>query len=443
MPSDLFLGIDVGTSGCRAVAITADGVVVARSRASLPEPQHQGEAIEQNPEDWWQALKQALQELFHAVPARAIRAIAVDGTSGTVLLVDSTGEPLTPALLYNDSRSQMEAKAIAAKAPPTNGVLGATSGLAKLLHLQTYPQASRAAYLLHQADWIAFRLGAPLGISDENNCLKTGYDPCQRHWPDWLDTLGVRRRLLPSVVPPGTVMGTVNRESVEALGLSPQAAIVAGTTDSVAAFIATGASQPGDAVTSLGSTLALKVASEQPVFAPEYGVYSHRLGNLWLAGGASNSGGIVLRQYFTQTQLDQMTPRLRPGQPTGLDYYPLPRPGERFPVNDSQHPPRLTPRPAEDLVFFQGILESIARIENQGYRQLQDLGAPFPQSIKTAGGGANNLAWTQIREQILQLPVTMAHETEAAYGSALLAGGKGVGWGKGVRHNISAINRSS
>lgn len=421
MPSDLFLGIDIGTSGCRAIAIAASGAIVARSRASLPAPQHQGEAVEQDPEDWWQAVKQALQDLFHTVPAKAVRAIAVDGTSGTVLLVDSAGAPLTPALLYNDSRSRIEAKAIAAEAPPTNGVLGATSGLAKLLHLQTHPQAGYAACLLHQADWLAFCLGAPLGVSDENNCLKTGYDPCQRSWPGWLDTLGVRRELLPSVVPPGTVIGTVNRAHAEAFGLPPQAALVAGTTDSVAAFIATGADQPGDAVTSLGSTLAIKVASEQPVFGPEYGVYSHRLGNLWLAGGASNSGGAVLRQYFTQAQLDEMTPRLRPGQPTGLDYYPLPSPGERFPVNDPQYTPRLTPRSAEDLSFFQGILEGIARIEMQGYRRLHDLGAPFPCSVKTAGGGASNLAWTQIREQILQLPVTVARETEAAYGSALLA----------------------
>lgn len=421
MPRDLFLGIDIGTSGCRAVAITANGTIVARGRAPLPAPRQQGEASEQDPEDWWQAVKQTLQTLLCSVPAKAVRAIAVDGTSGTVLLVDPAGAPLTPALLYNDSRSRVEAKAIAAQAPPASGVLGATSGLAKLLHLQTHPQAGCAACLLHQADWLAFRLGAPLGISDENNCLKTGYDPCQRRWPDWLDKLDVRRELLPSVVPPGTVIGTVRRAHIEAFGLPPQTALVAGTTDSVAAFIATGANQPGEAATSLGSTLALKVASKQPVFEPEYGVYSHRLGNLWLAGGASNSGGAVLRQYFTQAQLDEMTPRLRPGQPTGLDYYPLPRPGERFPMNDSQYPPRLTPRPAEDLGFFQGILEGIARIENQGYHRLRDLGAPFPRSVKTTGGGASNPAWTQIREQILQLPVTMARETEAAYGSALLA----------------------
>lgn len=421
MPRELFIGIDLGTSGCRAAAITEGGAIAARSSIPLAAPRQRGEAIEQNPEDWWRGVKQALHSLFHAVPAKAVRAIAVDGTSGTVLLVDPKGKPLTRALLYNDSRSRTEAQIIATQAPPTSGVLSATSGLAKLLYLQALSQSRQAAYLLHQADWIAYRLGAPLGISDENNCLKTGYDPCQRGWPAWLDQLGIRRELLPSVVPPGTAIGTVSGAIAETFGLLPQTTLVAGTTDGVAAFIATGAHQPGDAVTSLGTTLVLKIASQQPVFGPEYGIYSHRLGNLWLVGGASNSGGAVLQQYFTQTQLDEMTPHLQPDQSTGLDYYPLPGPGERFPINASQYPPRLTPRPLEDLIFFQGILEGIARIEKQGYDRLHILGAPFPRSVTTVGGGASNVAWSQIREQILQIPVTIAHETEAAYGSALLA----------------------
>ncbi|KFI22665.1 FGGY-family carbohydrate kinase [Nitrosococcus oceani] len=421
MSSDLFLGIDMGTSGCRIIAINEMGEIRGRSHVSLPPPQRQGRAIEQDPEQWWQAIKQAFTNLFQEVPAKAVRSLAVDGTSGTVVLVDKKGSPLTPALLYNDSRNHAEAHLIAEQAPPHSGALGPTSSLAKLLYLQTRPEALQAAYLLHQADWIAFRLGAKLGISDENNCLKTGYDSNQQEWPDWLDRVGVRRELLPTVVPPGTLIGTIDPSHTETFQIPPQAKLVAGTTDSIAAFIATGAGKPGDAVTSLGSTLALKVASERPIFSAKYGIYSHRLGRLWLAGGASNSGGVVLRQYFTQAQLDEMTPHLQPQQITGLNYYPLPAQGERFPVPDPHYSPCLAPRPRDDITFFQAILEGIARIEAQGYRQLQSLGAPFPSLVKTTGGGAHNPAWLQIREHTLRVPVIAAHETEAAYGSALLA----------------------
>ncbi|ADJ28339.1 FGGY-family carbohydrate kinase [Nitrosococcus watsonii] len=421
MSPDLFLGIDLGTSGCRIIAINERGEIQGRSHVPLPPPRRQGMAIEQNPAQWWQAIKQALTSLFQTVPAKAVRSLAVDGTSGTVVLVDRNGNPLTPALLYNDSRSHAEARLIAEQALPHSGALGPTSSLAKLLYLQSCPEALQAAYLLHQADWIAFRLGAKLGISDENNCLKTGYDSIRQEWPDWLSRVGVRRELLPAVVPPGALIGTIDPSHTETFQISPQAKLVAGTTDSIAAFIATGAEKPGDAVTSLGSTLALKVASEHPIFSAKHGIYSHRLGKLWLAGGASNSGGVVLRQHFTQAQLDKMTPHLQPQQTTGLNYYPLPAQGERFPIPDPHYSPRLTPRPLDNVTFFQAILEGIARIEAQGYRQLQLLGAPFPSLVKTTGGGARNPAWLQIREQTLRVPVITACETEAAYGSALLA----------------------
>ena len=108
-------------------------------------------------------------------------------------------------------------------------------------------------------------------------------------------------------------------------------------------------------------------------------------------------------------------------EPTGLDYYPLVSEGERFPVNDPGLAPRLLPRPTEDAVFFQGILEGIAHIELRGYRKLAELGAPWPEKVITTGGGAANAAWRTIRSQLLGIPVVAAGHQEAAYGAALLA----------------------
>ncbi|MDH5184977.1 MAG: FGGY-family carbohydrate kinase, partial [Gammaproteobacteria bacterium] len=103
------------------------------------------------------------------------------------------------------------------------------------------------------------------------------------------------------------------------------------------------------------------------------------------------------------------------------DYYPLSVSGERFPVKDADYPPRLSPRPDSDIVFFQAILEGIADIERQAYRLLQRLGAPYPKRIISLGGGARNTAWTTIRENKLSANVVTAKQTEAAYGAALLA----------------------
>jgi sugar (pentulose or hexulose) kinase len=202
--------------------------------------------------------------------------------------------------------------------------------------------------------------------------------------------------------------------------------VIAGTTDSTAAVIAAGARQIGEAVTSLGSTLVVKILASAAINVPEYGVYSHRYGDSWLVGGASNSGGAVLRTLFSDERIRQLTTSLRPDRPTGLDYYPLPGPGERFPVNDPDLAPRLEPRPASDGLFFQGVLEGIARIEAAAYERLASLGAPAPSSVLTLGGGADNPGWTRIRERTLDLPVRAARVTQAAFGAALLALDRGV-----------------
>lgn len=104
-----------------------------------------------------------------------------------------------------------------------------------------------------------------------------------------------------------------------------------------------------------------------------------------------------------------------------MDYYPLPAPGERFPVNDPALPPRMSPRPADDALFFQGLLEGIAGIEAEGYRRLQSLGAPRPSLVLSTGGGAANKGWSRIRERLLGVPVTPTKYQEAAYGAAIVA----------------------
>jgi sugar (pentulose or hexulose) kinase len=375
----------------------------------------------QTPELWWSITRSLLRAVLQEIPGRNVVAIAVDGTSGTVLPIDGKGAPLGPALMYNDARAIEEADGITRQAPAAGAVQGPTSGLAKFLWLKKHVSWTKGCRILNQADWIMGHLLGRYGISDENNCLKLGYDPVQRTWPTWLGSLDLKRNEFPEVYPAGHPVGRIDRSLAGSIGFPHYTQIVTGTTDSVAGLVATGACEPGDAVTSLGSTLVLKVISTVPVFSQEHGVYSHRLGDLWLVGGASNCGGAVLKQYFTQTELDEMETLLQPDRPTELAYYPLPSRGERFPVADPNLVPRLTPRPKDPVRFFQGILEGIARVEKLGYERLQALGAPCPLLVRTVGKGAHNRPWSTIRRNLLGLEVIAAKHTEAAYGTALLA----------------------
>ena len=104
-----------------------------------------------------------------------------------------------------------------------------------------------------------------------------------------------------------------------------------------------------------------------------------------------------------------------------LNYYPLSSPGERFPIQDANYQPRLSPRPKQDIRFFQALLEGMADIEKLAYQRLLELGAPYPKLVKSIGGGSYNAAWSYIREQKLGIPVLLADQEQAAAGSALLA----------------------
>jgi len=226
---------------------------------------------------------------------------------------------------------------------------------------------------------------------------------------------------LPQPVAPGAPLATVSRQRARYLGINPGCRVRAGTTDSIAAFLAAGVSHSGDAVTSLGSTLVLKLLSDTRVESTAHGVYSHWYGSRWLAGGASNAGGTVLRQFFDDRRLAALSEKIDPTVASPLDYLPLPRAGERFPLNDPTLAPRLAPRPADDAEFLHGLLESLARIEAQGYSLLSALGATPVRRVETAGGGAHNPVWARIRQRVIGVPVARATHTEAAYGAALLA----------------------
>ena len=416
-----YLGIDLGTSGIRTFLIDASDHIIAEARTDIRAPLRQGEAIEQDPQIWWQGLCEVLQQLANKTSLASVRALAVAGTSGTILLADKQGQPLHAALMYNDSRAHQQLARLTQVAPANSPVHSASSGLAKLLWLSEQPFARDARYALHQADWIAGTLAGRFGFSDPNNALKTGYDAEHGCWPDWMQQLPRISDWLPKVYSQGQEVCTIDPVIADQFGLPPHTRIIAGTTDSTASFIATGARQVGEAVTALGSTLVLKIIAATPIVNMRFGIYSQPLGKHWLVGGASNSGGAVLQNYFSNEQMLSLEKQLQPDVPTELDYYPLLTKGERFPLNDPEMPPRLSPRPDSDWQFFQGLLESIATIELSGYQRLTESGAPWPSSIRTTGGGASNSAWTQIRARLLNVPLLPVDHSEAAFGAARLA----------------------
>lgn len=407
------LGLDFGSSGARACVVD-DNAEIAHTDRFDYSPQQAP-----SPLGWREALLFLLERMPRAIAGK-LGDIAIDATSATVLLCDGALRPLAPPLSYADARAGAEAGELEAIAPPGHTVCSATSGLAKFLWLTRHSDLSQAAWFLHQADWLAALLTGAGGVSDYHNSLKSGYDVERLCWPDWVLSLP-HAHLLPRVEPPGTAISAMQPALATHFGIAPDCIVRTGTTDSIAAFIAAGAHAPGEGVTSLGTTIVLKLLSERRVESAEFGVYSHRFGKLWLAGGASNAGGSVLRRFFSNDQLAELSARIDPASDSGLDYYPLPSPGERFPINDPLLAPRIGPRPRDDVRYLHGLLQGLTRIEAAGYAKLAELGATPLKSVITGGGGARNSTWLAMRGAQLGVPVSAAAQTDAACGAALLA----------------------
>ena len=415
--SALALGIDIGTSGVRAVLMNSKFDVVAQSSSLMSD----FGANHRSPVVWWKSLESALEQLRLEAPElwSQVLGISVDGTSGTMLALNNEFEPIGDALMYNDPVENPDIlEQIREHAPRESAAHGATSGLAKLMTLQELPGCHR---VLHQADWVLGKFIGKYRWSDENNSLKTGYDPILREWPNWISQTKARRELLPDPKEPGQVTGEIDQKIADRFGLAKDIKIVSGTTDGCAAFLATGATEIGDGVTSLGSTLVVKILSDRPVFAPEYGIYSHRIGDQWLPGGASNTGGNVLTHFFSDEELNRYSRNIYPETQINLDYYPLLKAGERFPINDPAFPPRLEPRPPDDQTFLHGLLLGMSKVEELAYKRLKELGGPDLKSLRTVGGGSKNSVWTTLRQKQIQVPMQNVASDQAAAGAARLA----------------------
>ncbi len=403
-------GLDFGTSGARLC------VIDRRERCLFESSLRYAHARRQGCRDWERALWELLGAMPPDLRAR-VDALSLCATSGSVLWAGRDLRPRGPVLMYHEHR---EADFPADHTGPLDGL----ARLAWLWNQRAGPESLHDALALHQADWLFARLRAgglaQGGISDWHNALKSGADPARCAWGEVASSQAFATRL-PRIVAPGSRVGRVEPLLARRLGLPQGLRLVAGTTDANAAFLASGADRPGLGLSSLGSTLALKLLSPQRIDAPQHGVYSHRFGALWLVSGASRAGGAVLRMLFDDARLRELSTRIDPEADSPLDLVPLPGMGERFPQANPALLPRLEPRPADDVQYLHGLLQALARIEAAGYARLTQLGAPRPDVVLSSGGGAGNAAWTRLRERALGLPVRAARRTEAAFGAARLA----------------------
>jgi len=433
------LGLDLGTGGARVIVVAEDGEVLAMAGAGIERIDGHARLAaegrhEQDPEAWWAAARAALRAALatldqHSGPPCELRALAVDGTSGTLVGVDAAGRPTTPALMYDDGRAIEEARELAGL-QDSGATVSATSGTAKMRWIEGHRPRDfeRTHVFLHQADFVVTRLTGEVGVTDASNALKSGFDLGRGAWATWLDKLPELRARLARVIEPGETIGTIRAEVAEELGLPRGLKIVAGATDGTAAFIASGASRVGEDNTTLGTTLVFKRVAEREVRDPEGLLYCHKLpGQVWLPGAASNVGGGWIREHFGDADLGQLDEAAQALLPTAHLAYPLVSRGERFPFLAPAAEGFCEPPPENPGALYAANLQGIALFERLAYETLDRvLGAPTEgdaPAVFATGGGARSDLWLQLRADVCQRIYHRPACSESAFGSAVLAAG--------------------
>jgi sugar (pentulose or hexulose) kinase len=362
------------------------------------------------------------------VDGESVRALALDATSGTILLTDDNLQSASEALMYDDGRAEKEAREVAEAGESLWAEFGyrmqPSWALPKLLWLwRNRVSDDTGLYLTHQSDFIQNRLAGQRIASDWSNSLKSGYDLFRQQWPHQvLDRLGLPERIFPNVVPPGSSLGSVSREAAEQTGLPAALPIIAGMTDGCAAQIAATGLRTGSWNSVLGTTLVLKGATEKQLHDPHGVVYSHRAPDgRWLPGGASSTGAGSITKHFRKEDLDQLRATAAKRGPTDLVIYPLHGRGERFPFAAPEANAFQLREPQDSAELYRAILQGVAFVERLSFDYLKLLGMPVSGAISISGGAVRDGLWNQIRADVLERSLTIPAVTEPAFGMAMLA----------------------
>jgi sugar (pentulose or hexulose) kinase len=431
---DIWLGLDLGTQSARAIAVSRDGAVLAAASRPLTS-RRDGPRHEQDPEEWWDALAAACRGTIAELPSGSVGATALCGTSGTILLVDEGGDPLTNGVMYDDSRAAEETDRVNEAGRDLWEALGYARmqpswALPKLMWLlREQGELRSGARAAHQPDFIARRLTGHAVPADSSHALKTGYDVINESWPhDVFARLGIPGEVLPDVVRAGSGLGSVCERASQATGIPTGTPVVAGMTDGCAAQLGAGALAIGSWNSVLGTTLVVKGVSHELIRDPAGVVYSHRSPDGgWLPGGASSVGAGVLTARYPGRDLEALNRRAAEREPATVVAYPLVTRGERFPFMAPDAEGFMLGSPVDETDHYAALLQGVAYVERLIFDYLELLGAPTDGDLTLTGGGARSRYWCQLRADVLGRPVRVPRNAEAALGMAVLAASRASG----------------
>jgi xylulokinase len=441
----LFLGLDIGTSGVKAILVSSDGTVVAATTTPLTLSTPRPGWAEQHPDDWWQAAIRSIQDVLAARPNETVEAIGISGQMHSSVFLDRSGNVVRPALLWCDGRTTAECEEITRRAGGEDRLRewvrnAALEGftLPKVLWLRNHePDAyARVATVVLAKDFIRYRLTGGLACEPSDASGTLMFDPARLTWSDEiLAAVDVPRALLPNVGGSADVLGRVTAAAAQATGLRAGTPVVGGGADNACGAAGVGVIAPGEAVASWGTSGTVLAPTAEPLVDPKLRAHTfcHVAPGTWYVMGVVLSAGGAFAWYRDQlardvvgrpgadATLDAEAATIPPGA-DGVTFLPYLQ-GERTPHRDaSARGAFLGLSLAHSRAHLtRAVLEGITFALRDSLSILQDLGLS-PSHLLLTGGGAKSPFIRQLQANVYGVPVSTVNREEGpAYGAALLA----------------------
>jgi xylulokinase len=444
---EALLGIDIGTSGCKALLLGRDGRVIATDTAAYPLSQPRPGWTEQNPQLWIEGARQAIAGVMSKAPGIHLLCVGLSGQMHGLVALDAAQQVLRPAILWNDQRNGAECAQITEDAGGLQALLAVTNNRmlvgytgGKILWMQRHePELfAKVTTVLNPKDYLRLRLTGEIA-TEVSDASGTGlFDVRARVWATALmERIGINPGLMPPVFESQMISGRICVAAADVFGLPAGTPVVGGGGDSVIQTIGSGVIAPGELQTTIGTAGILAAALDAPLDNPDgqLQIFCNVAAHKWHCMGVSlNAGGSMswFRDGFCADQqgsspsFDQLVAAAAdsPAGARGLLFLPYLN-GERCPHADPMARGafvglRACHRRAD---MARAVMEGVVHALADMYALMTPLGIER-RVIKASGGGARSSLWRQLQADIFRCEVTTTEGAAegAAFGAALVAG---------------------
>lgn len=432
----MYIGIDLGTSGVKSIVMTRSGEILATSSAPLIVSRPQALWSEQAPQDWWQATCDTINALRAKVDLAQVKAIGLTGQMHGATLLDSDGEVLRPAILWNDGRCEEECLQLEKEVPNSREITGNimmpgfTAPKLKWVANHEPELFNKTEKVLLPKDYLRFRMTGVFASEMSDSAGTCWLNVHTREWDEnLLKATGLTLKQMPKLFEGNEITGALSPEIAEQWGMAC-VPVIAGGGDNAAGAIGVGITQPGQAMLSLGTSGVYFAVSDGCVSNPESALHSfcHALPNTWHTMSVILSAASCLDWVCELTgfaNVGEMLEQVEVSADRNSSVIFLPYlSGERTPYND----------PNAKGVFFgmthsttkfelvQAVLEGVGFAFADGFDALH-VTKLIPEEVSLIGGGARSGYWRQILADILEMPLEYREggDVGPALGAARLA----------------------